>query len=224
MKPRALAWVAVAVTVMLLGVGNLLVWGPLWRHFHVSVPEIDAAVLQRHRQEPADRVLAVVADVSMMTDHPLRGDAAVAAARRILQGELALPFMPVLSIGDGFSPTQLEAGVPVQQVWIASLIVPDLLLRAHEHFARLQRQLALLQPARHALPALEVAQPFGEDRVEVAIQHGGERRLWCCHTSSRSGTAGARPTAVRGSRSVGGPERPARSARYVITRASRALA
>lgn len=133
MTPRTLAWAAVAATVLLLGVGNVVVWGPLWRHYHVSVPEIDSAVLQRHRQEPADGVLAVVAEVSMMTDHPLRGDAAVAVARRILQGELALPFMPVLAIGDGFSPAQLEAGVPVQQVWIASLIVPDLLLRAHEH-------------------------------------------------------------------------------------------
>ncbi len=133
MKPRTLAWVAVATTVMLLGVGNMMVWGPLWRHFHVSVAEIDSGVLQRHRQEPADSVLAVVAEVSMMTDHPLRGEAAVAVARRILQGELALPFLPVLAIGDGFAPVQLEAGVPVQQVWIASLIVPDLLLRAHEH-------------------------------------------------------------------------------------------
>jgi len=132
-KPRTLAWAAVAATVLLLGVGNMMVWGPLWRHFHVSVAPIDAAVLQRHRQEPADSVLAVVAEASMMTDHPLRGDAAVAVARRILQGELALPALPVLAIGHGFEAAQLEAGVPVQQVWVASLIVPDLLLRAHEH-------------------------------------------------------------------------------------------
>ncbi len=133
MNPRTLAWAAVAATVLLMGVGNVMVWGPLWRHFHVSVAPIDAAVLQRHRQEPADSVLAAVAEASMMTDHPLRGDAAVAAARRILQGELALPALPPLAIGDGFAPAQLEAGVPVQQVWVASLIVPDLLLRAHEH-------------------------------------------------------------------------------------------
>lgn len=122
-----------AATLLWLGLGNALVWGPLWRHFHVDADPVDAAVLQRHRQVPADSVLAAVADASMMTDHPLQGVAAVQAARRILAGELALPSLPVLPIGPGFSAAQLEAGVPVQQVFIASLIVPDLLLRAYEH-------------------------------------------------------------------------------------------
>jgi hypothetical protein len=123
----------VLATVLLLGVGNAVVWGPVWRHFHVPAQNVEPAVLHHHRTLPADPVLAAVADMSMMTDHPLRGEAAVAAARCILKGEFAWPMLPVLPIGDTFEASQLEMGVPVQQVFIASLVVPDLLLRAHEH-------------------------------------------------------------------------------------------
>lgn len=133
MKRRPLFLGLMAATVLALAVGQALVWGPLWLHHRVAVPPVEASVLQRHRSEPADAVLATVADASMTTDHPLRGEAAVAAARRILQGELALPMLPVLAIGNRFEPAQLEMGVPVQQVFIASLVVPELLLRAHEH-------------------------------------------------------------------------------------------
>lgn len=133
MRRRAFVLGLVFVTVLVLGAGNVVVWGPVWRQFHVPAQAVDGAAMQRHRTLPADAVLATVADMSMMTDHPLRGDAAVTAARRILQGELVLPALPVLAIGQGFAPAQLEMGVPVQQVFIASLVVPDLLLRAHEH-------------------------------------------------------------------------------------------
>ena len=69
----------------------------------------------------------------MVTDHPLRGADAVAAARRILAGELALPKLPVLPVGPDFQVADLDREPPVQKLWAASLIVPDLLLRAYEH-------------------------------------------------------------------------------------------
>jgi len=130
---RGLALGLALISLLVLGVGNAVVWGPLWWHFRVDVAAVPAAVMQRHRQLPSDAVLATVAEASMITDHPLRGDTAVRAARRILAGELALPALPVLPIENGFVPSQLERGVPVQQVFIASLIVPELLLRANEH-------------------------------------------------------------------------------------------
>lgn len=124
---------SLALITLLLGLGNAVVWGPLWLHFRVSVEPVAPGVMKRHRELPPDAALATVAEASMMTDHPLSGEAAVQAARRIMAGELALPALPVLPIETDFVPSQLVRGVPVQQVFIASLIVPDLLLRAHEH-------------------------------------------------------------------------------------------
>lgn len=122
-----------AATLLLLGLGQPLVWGPLWLHFHVDPGPLDAAAVERHRTLPPDALLATVAEASMMTDHPLRGEAAAQAARRILAGELVLPALPALPLEPGFVPAQLERGVPVQQVFVASLVVPDLLLRANEY-------------------------------------------------------------------------------------------
>jgi hypothetical protein len=132
-SPRRLLWLLVANTLLWLVFGNAIVWGPLWSHWRVAPPAVDAAVIESHRLQPADSVLAVVAETSMTTDHPLRGEAAVAAAREILRGRVVLPDLPVLEIDPGFSPADLALGVPSQQVFNASLIVPDLLLRAHEH-------------------------------------------------------------------------------------------
>lgn len=130
---RSLALGLALISLLVLGVGHAVIWGPLWWHFRVDVAAVPAAVIQRHRQFPTDAVLATVSEASMITDHPLRGETAVRAARRILAGELALPALPVLPIENGFVAAQLERGVPVQQVFIASLIVPELLLRANEH-------------------------------------------------------------------------------------------
>lgn len=133
MVTRGLVRGLALLSLLVLVLGNAWVWGPLWWHFRVVTPELDPAVVERHRQLPADAVLNTVAEASMLTDHPLRGDAALQAARRILAGELAMPALPVMPLEDGFHPDQLERGVPVYQVFIASLVVPDLLLRAHEH-------------------------------------------------------------------------------------------
>ena len=135
-EPRRMARAALAlvlIAVVVAGLGNALVWYPLWRHYHVEVEVADDRAMQTHRTQPSRDVLRVVADVAMMTDHPLRGEAAVVAARRILRGELALPSLPVLPVHLDFSSSDLEEGVPVQRLFVASLIVPELLLRAYEH-------------------------------------------------------------------------------------------
>lgn len=146
-------------TLLLAGIAAALIWWPLWSHYHVATERLDAAVIAAHRGLPADDVLSTVAEASMMTDHPLRGEAAVAAARRLLKGELALPNLPVLPIGPEFAERDLERGVPVQQLYLASLIVPDLLLRAYEHTP----EPAFLAAARRYLRgfiAFEAAQQF----------------------------------------------------------------
>jgi len=112
---------------------QVLLWWPVVSHYRVVVEPVKNDVIDAGRRAPSDAVLAAVAEASMMTDHPLSGDAAVTAANEILRGRLALPSLPVLPIDVNFSPRDLESGVPVQQLWIASLIVPDLLLRAYEH-------------------------------------------------------------------------------------------
>lgn len=126
-------WAQLLNATLWLGVGNAVVWGPLWWHWRVAPAEPTAQIIESDRYQPADDVLALVADTSMVTDHPLRGEPALTAARRLQQGQLALPNLPVIPVGTTFSRRDLSQGVPVQQVFTASLIVPDLLLRAHEH-------------------------------------------------------------------------------------------
>lgn len=121
-------------TVLWLGLGNAIIWGPLVLHWRVTPAPVAEEVVQAHRQQPADAVLDAVAEMSMTTDHPLRGEAAVAVAQRLLlRGELALPHLPVIAIDPGFARRDLSQGVPVQHIFTSSLIVPDLLLRAHAH-------------------------------------------------------------------------------------------
>ena len=132
-KRRTIWWALLANTALWLVIGNLVVWGPIWLHWRVSPARVSSEVIERDRLSPADAVLDVVAETSMMTDHPLHGKAAAAAAERLLKGELVLPALPVIQIDPAFSRRDLSAGVPVQQVFTASLIVPDLLLRAHKY-------------------------------------------------------------------------------------------
>jgi hypothetical protein len=132
-KPWILVTCLLVVAATVGAAGWLILWWPVISHYRMATPSVDPGVIERHRHHPPDAALLTVADAAMMTDHPLTGTAAVAAARRLLQGELALPALPVLPIGPDFAPRDLSLGVPVQQLFTASLIVPDLLLRAHEH-------------------------------------------------------------------------------------------
>ena len=135
-RHRHAAWFVFAVvlnSVVVLVLGRLLVWWPVFSHYRVTPALPTPAIVELHRTRPADSVLGTVAEASMITDHPLSGEAAVVAARRILAGELALAALPVLPVGRDFDAADLERGVPVQQLFTASLIVPDLLLRAYEH-------------------------------------------------------------------------------------------
>lgn len=133
---RGRVWLIVGLainTLLILALGDWLVWRPVVRHYAIPFAMPSAAVVGRHRLEPATQALAVVADASMVTDHPLTGDDAVQAARRILEGQLVLPYLPALSVDPDFAEHDLAQGAPVQQLFVASLIVPDLLLRANEH-------------------------------------------------------------------------------------------
>jgi Heparinase II/III-like protein/Heparinase II/III N-terminus len=135
--PARSGWASPLVTLaasglLWLAVGAWALWWPVVAHYRIDTPAIDPAVIAAHRSAPSDEVLTVVADASMVTDHPLRGADAVAAARRILAGELALPKLPVLPVGADFQVADLDREPPVQKLWAASLIVPDLLLRAYE--------------------------------------------------------------------------------------------
>ncbi len=132
-RAAGFVFAVVSNSIVVLILGRLLVWWPVFTHYRVTPAAPTPAIIELHRALPSDGVLGAVAQASMLTDHPLGGEAAVVAARRILAGELALAALPVLPIGRNFDPVDLERGVPVQQLFTASLIVPDLLLRAYEH-------------------------------------------------------------------------------------------
>ena len=125
--------VAIHFSVLLLLIAIVALTWPVFSHYKVDVVPFSDSMINLDRGAPSDSDLTTVANASMMTDHPLSGAAAVSAADQILVGKLVLPSLPVLDIDVNFSPRDLELGVPVQQLWLASLIVPDLLLRAYEY-------------------------------------------------------------------------------------------
>jgi len=87
---RRLWWALLANAILCLGIGNLVVWGPLWWHWRVAPPEVTSEVIEANRSLPADSVLSTVAEMSMTTDHPLNGAAAVEAAQHLLRSNLVL--------------------------------------------------------------------------------------------------------------------------------------
>lgn len=131
-RPRLLLSILVLATALLV-IGMAIIWMPLWLHYRVTPSTVEHETVEAHRQLPDDTVLEVVAEMSMTTDHAPRGEAATVIARRLLKGEFAWPNLPVIAIGADFAPRDLVSGVPVTHVFTASLMVPDVLLRAHEH-------------------------------------------------------------------------------------------
>lgn len=126
------AALAALAALLLLFVSLVAVWWPVHRHFHVGAPPVMADLVPQLRSAPADAVLAEVAEQSLIADHPIAGDEAVALARRLLQGRLELPHSPPLAVSVQFDAGDLARGNRWQQLATASLIVPDLLLRAYE--------------------------------------------------------------------------------------------
>lgn len=121
-----------ALAVLLLASALGAVWWPVLSHYHVPTPVVPAEQVERHSRVPSDETLAEIAEQSLIADHPIGGEQAVVLARRILHGRLELPHSPPLDIRPGFSLEDLGRGNGWQQLGLASLIVPDLLLRAFE--------------------------------------------------------------------------------------------
>jgi hypothetical protein len=180
-RRRWLAWALLLNAVVWWGAGGAAIWLPVWLHWRVTPAAVAAEVIEQHRRLPDDHVLAVVAETSMMTDHPLRGAAAAAAAQRLLRGELALPNLPVVPIDPGFARADLSQGVPVQHIFTASLIVPDLLLRAHEHAPDAAYVAAALRYVRGFIEfEASVQLPRDEERNSHAVANRASvlARLW----------------------------------------------
>jgi hypothetical protein len=120
------------IAVLLLAATLGLVWWPVFAHYWVRTPSIDAAQIELHRQQPADDVLAKIIDQPLISDTPIAGQEALGLARKILGGRLELPKFEPLDINPSFAPEDLEKGFSTLQLLTASWIVPDLLLRAYE--------------------------------------------------------------------------------------------
>lgn len=148
-----------------------LAWAPLVSHRYVPGASVPDGVVAAHATRPDDARLTDVADASMATDHPLVGAQAVAAANEILRGRLVLPGFPTLDVPPEFSPDTLTMGTPVQQLWIGSLYVPDLLLRAYE--------------ARRDPAHLELARRYVRSFLRWdAARHWPVRYEWTAHATA----------------------------------------
>lgn len=110
----------------------LSVWYPEFQHYYVSGESVSDTALGQLRTGPAEDVLAEVTAQNVLLGLELADEALLELADALLEGILALPGFPAVSMDSRFSAEDLRKGSPTFRLFVASLVVPEILLRAYE--------------------------------------------------------------------------------------------
>ena len=127
MRRLAFAWLAVAPLLVLL-----LIWLPVWQHYRVPGLAADRAMIDSLRATPADaRLLALEGQAQRLrTSFP--DDEALRQAAAIGEGHIELPTGERRRATLPFDARDYDGGTPGGALNMASMVVPDTLLRAYE--------------------------------------------------------------------------------------------
>lgn len=126
---RWVAWVCAAAAFA-------MVWYPEFRANWASPLLVSADMVARGRQVPAAEVLESISSqslgMSLSNSGALggRGPAVVSMANTLLAGEVTFPRQPTMPIKVPFDASNLVAGPPTHQLYVASLATADVLLSA----------------------------------------------------------------------------------------------
>ncbi len=128
---------SVAATLSLLAAGAVLlaVWLPHFAHYYLPNVSIPVTDIERARRIPEDSILRELESLTpgffvAQTVFDLRDP--VPAADRLLQGDVEIPARPRTRITIPFSAADIAKGTGEWQLVLASLTLPELLLRAYE--------------------------------------------------------------------------------------------
>lgn len=127
---KVLVWNASYLVPLLVFIS---IWVPEAAHYYVPPAPIQAEILEAGRRIPSDAVLNELKDVTFGLD-PIWADDGelVAAAERLLKGEINIPGLPNTRITMPFDAADIDEGSDAWQLYLASLVVPKTLLKAYE--------------------------------------------------------------------------------------------
>jgi hypothetical protein len=144
---RSLLGTAAIVIAPLLLV--ISIWWPLWQYYHVPAPDVAAKAVASMRTLPSDERLVEVDRQAQGIRLQLSDAEVLRQAGNVVAGRLELPDGEVRTLRWPFDIRDYDGGTPGGALNMASLVVPDALMRAHE----LSGDDAPLNHARNALLA-----------------------------------------------------------------------
>jgi hypothetical protein len=127
MRRLAIAGFAVAPLLVLL-----LVWLPVWRHYWVPDAEFAPSLIAKLRRDPVDSRMLELERQAQDLRATIADAEVVRQAIAIREGRIELPTGEVRQVTLPFDARDFDAGTPGGTLSMASLIVPDTLLRAYE--------------------------------------------------------------------------------------------
>ena len=123
----AVIWLALAPLLVLVSI-----WLPVWQHYRVPGLTLDRAALDSLRATPADARLLALEGQAQRLRTSFTADQALRQAAAIGEGHIELPNGEHRRTTLPFDARDYDGGTPSGALSMASMVVPDTLLRAYE--------------------------------------------------------------------------------------------
>jgi hypothetical protein len=114
----------------------MTIWWPEYQHYHVRAQPVSDSLIEKSRISPDDSILQELNTYENAITNSLDPTVTVEIAERVLDGELVLPNSNPIPITLPFDKKQFQQGLPGQQLTMAALTVPRLLLNAYQTTGR----------------------------------------------------------------------------------------
>lgn len=134
MRPRKYKVPLTVACYLLLGTAFLAIWIPVIEHYSIRNVIIIDEVLKKTREFPSDPMLEQLVSMHLGFSKPQRGKRSdlVLIAEKLLDGDVEMLGYFTNKITMPFAPEDLDKGLPIWRLALASLIVPRALLDAYE--------------------------------------------------------------------------------------------
>ena len=136
MRPRGLRFLPLLLSLLAPVLILCGVWWPDFAHYYIPTPSIPVHAVDTARGTPDDSLLQELAGFTSIPGFPpdFSSDRDLtAAADKLLQGEVDIRGLPRTRVTVPFSAEDIDKGRGSWQLSLASLILPDILLRAYRH-------------------------------------------------------------------------------------------
>lgn len=118
------------LSILLSGAVFTSIWVPELAHWHVGPAQTTTSKLETARKVPDRAALEEIAAMHLAAVS-VAWSQTLSTAERVMRGTLSLPGLDSLPITLPFAPENLEQGLPLMQLMVASLASADMLLDAY---------------------------------------------------------------------------------------------